>query len=228
MKKQYALKILLAAVTLVVHVSAHISVSQQQEVQKWFESHGPSHISQDVRTKLDLLREDLAAFQSQRSLVTLLTRKQLELLSESEKEAYVDSLKKENQRYQAEERPILLELCKRHDLELIADNHSFVFLLRSHADWWVIRMRKIGYPIPFQTLSRIAYVHEIQGHITENNLHNIIPPQAFFYNLHGEQSYDEEQEKQSFNDTNWIVIERYSAGLPSPTENKKSFEKLKS
>lgn len=222
--KKIILSVLCALITISVH--AQLTSEQQAYVANLFAKHGPHALDADVRARLESVRKDLHDFYTTIQRPLLLTARELAKLEQGKQACYKQQLEQVQKEYEELQRPALRTLCERHNMELVSDKHSFVFLLRVKTDWWAIRMRRIGYPISFQTLSRVAYVDAVQHVISEEKLDRIIPPHAFFYNMHGVQAYDEARSQTSFHDDNWLVVERYHAGLPTPDENKKRFHQL--
>ena len=200
--------------------------AQHAQIRQVVAAHNAADLPQDLHDKLNHMRNDLHDLYFSIPRVSLPFIQDFKKLPLNQQAALHAERARVEQKYQSQIKPSIARLCQKHGVDLLQDQHSLSFRIRTTCGWWVLKMRKLGYPMPFQNLSRLFYVHNIQQLIHDNKYDAIMPPQAYAYNVHGINDYDPRRRECAFNDDNWWVIEPYILGLPSPRKNRKRFLQL--
>ena len=204
---------------------------QHNQVADIVAAHGAQHLPRDVRDKLDSLAPDMHSFYTDMTRVGFLLPAEMDALTQEERTELEQRHIAAKEEYATVAQAQLQTICKTHGIEVLQDRNYFSFRMRLSSGWWVFKMRKLGFPLPFQNLSQVFYAHKIQRIITENEYTSIVAPQAFVYNVHGQQTYSPNNAQTAFNDDNWWVVEPYVFAQPAPIENRlriKDIARLKS
>lgn len=123
----------------------------------------------------------------------------------------------------------LSTICTRLGGELLQDRHGFSIKITDRdGEAWVIKLRRLGYPMPFQNISRLYYADALQKHLANTSYNSITVqrPHTYLYNLHGHHRYDPGDPLTALHDHNWAVVEKFVPKLPTPAQNLHIIESL--